>query len=727
MPLKIKTYYFIWTRCLCPICLLLFISVLLKAQTIYLTNANDLYRLDLEHCTYELVVNVNFGSIADITFHPDGTLYGIEPGGKLFEIDTITGNTIFVYDFPGLLFGALTSSNDGIIYSADRNGELWSYDKSTGIGTDLGNVGYGYAGDLAFYYGELYMSSVYDDLIIKIDIDNPANSKIVMTDAGGMGGGMYGIVTYARDCNDVRFYGIVSGNYTVVEIDLNTMTNDTICILDRLFAGAATSHEFIASAPVKAQDTVISNPDCGLSNGVITLTATGGTSPYEYSLNGSPPQIQNSFQNLSAGQYQIVIIDSRGCFSTINIVLIPKDILLIDSIRTTNKTCGNINGEINITPLGSDPLHYSIDSLNFQSSNIFDKLNEGIYNVYVRNDSGCLEHKVIEILSIPPAIISDVQVIPTTCGQANGALKVLTAGVNSIKYSINDLDFQNGNEFSQLPYGEYVISIIDENGCTDERMISILQSTSLILDTVKINNPSCGLNNGALDINIIGATGQLSYTLNGSIEQMNSFFTQLSDGSYNWLVTDEVGCMVTGDVELINADVFSIEKIITTNTACGEKNGSIDIEFSNPDDTITISINGVQIDHNLIEMLAAGIYDLSFTDENGCSEFRSVTIDQNPCEIFIPNIFSPNGDGINDYFRIISGDNQSRIMKYLIFDRWGNLVYSAGDFLLTDQGSWWDGNFKNIKASPGTYAYFIEIRNNDGSKSVYKGDIALVK
>ncbi len=727
MPLKIYKKFSWWSTCFCALVTFVLLSVQLKAQTIYITNQNDLYRLDLELCTYELVINVNTGSIADITFHPDGTLYGINPGGELFEIDTITGNVTIVYDFPGLLFGALTSSNDGIIYAADRNGELWSYDKSTGLGTDLGNVGYGYAGDLAFYYGELYMSSVYDDLIIKVDIDNPANSKIVMTDAGGMGGGMYGIVTYARDCNDVRFYGIVSGNYTVVEIDLNTMTNDTICTLDKLFSGAATSHEFIASAPVNAQDTIIAHPDCGINNGMISITPQGGTPPYEYSLNGSPLQNQNSFQNLSAGQYQIVITDSRGCYSTIEIELIPKDILLIDSIRTTNKTCGNKNGEINITPLNSDPLQYSIDSLNFQSSPIFDQLNEGIYNVYVKNDSGCLEHKVVEIFSISPSIISDVQVTPTTCGQSNGALKVVTAGGNSISYSINNLDFQNGNEFNLLPFGDYSVSVIDENGCTDDRVISIPQSTSLILDTIKSINPSCGIDNGSIDINIIGATGQLSYTLNGLGEQMNSFFNQLSDGSYNWSVIDEAGCTLAGEVELINAETFSVEKITTTNADCGANNGSIEIKLNNPGDTIRITINGVQVVNNRVERLGAGTYDLSFTDENGCKVIRTATINQNPCEIFIPNIFSPNGDGINDYFHITSGDNQARIIKYLIFDRWGNLIYSAADFPLTDQDYWWDGNFKNFKASPGTYAYFIEIGNNDGTKRAYKGDIALIR
>ncbi len=720
-------YFSIWTNRFCPIIFFVFISIFSNAQTIYITTSTTLYRLNLEQCTYQFVVDMEVMNVSDITFLPDGTLIGINRSGALFEIDTISGDTFLLYKFSGQLFDALTTSSSGTIYATGRNGALWTFDVSTGIAMFLGNIGFGYGGDLAFYKGELYMTSVFDDLIIRVDLDNLANSNIVMTNAGGEGGGMYGIVTYAEDCNDVRFYGIVSGNYTVVAIDLDALTIDTVCILDQFFTGAATSHEFIASAPVKARDTIISHPDCGVNNGMITINAIGGTPPYEYSINGNPSQTLNSFQNLSANEYEIVITDSRGCFSTLNLKLMARNIILIDSIQITEKTCDLNNGQISVSPIGNDQLSYSIDSLNFQASNIFDQLDEGLYDIYVRNDSGCLQHTLVTVTSVPPAVISEVNVTTTSCGQPNGSIQIHAVNGNSISYSINDLDFQNDSEFNHLAPGDYLVSILDENGCRDTQSVRILPGTFLSLDTIVINNPACGKNNGSIDINIIGATGLLSYTLNGASEQMNSFFTQLSEGSYSWAVTDEAGCTLAGEVDLINAEIFSIEKITTTNADCGANNGSIEIKLNNPGDTITITINGVQVENNRIEMLGAGAYDLSFTDENGCTLVMTATVDQNPCEIFIPNIFSPNGDGINDYFQITNGDNQARIIKYLIFDRWGNLVYSAGDFRLTDQDSWWDGNFKNIKASPGTYAYFIEFGNNDGTKRAYKGDITLVR
>jgi len=727
MPLRGTQHLKDWIKRICIIPIIVFTIPFLKAQTIYLTNANNLYRLNLELCVYELVVDVNTGSIADITFHPDGTLYGINPGGELFEIDTITGNVTIVYDFPGLLFGALTSSNEGIIYTADRNGEFWSYQKSTGIATYLGNIGYGYAGDLAFYKGELYMSSVFDDLIIKVDIDNPSNSVVVMTNAGGFGGGMYGIVTYARDCNDVRFYGIVSGNYTVLEIDLDALTSDTICVLDRLFAGAATSHEFIASAPVKVVDTLISNPDCGTSNGLITVTTTGGTPPYEYSINGGPLQDQDSFENLSAGEYQIVIIDSRGCSTSLEIELNPQDISLIDSIHVVSETCDQQNGQISITPLGSETMQYSIDGLNFQTSNRFDSIDQGFYEITVSNIAGCQEKRVVEVPAISPASINNIQITPTSCGQTNGAILILTENGNNVSYSINEINFQNENIFNQLMPGDYIVSILDENGCTDEKIVSIPLSVTLIIDTIEINHPSCHENNGSINFNIEGSTGQVSYFLNNANQQQTSTFSQLDEGIYTWSINDEAGCTLQGAVELTRSITYIVESIAIKASDCGKKNGSIEIRFANSHDHIAIYLNGSLVDQTSIKELASGTYDLTFIDEKGCILDTTTTVPEGQCEIFIPNIFSPNGDGINDDFRLTSAESQTQIKKYLIFDRWGSIVYSAHDFPIDNQELWWDGHSKEKNLSPGTYIYYIEVEHEGGIKDTYTGDITLIR
>ena len=76
-----------------------------------------------------------------------------------------------------------------------------------------------------------------------------------------------------------------------------------------------------------------------------------------------------------------------------------------------------------------------------------------------------------------------------------------------------------------------------------------------------------------------------------------------------------------------------------------------------------------------------------------------------PKEIFIPNIFTPNDDGVNDVFFIFGGDLVESIITFEIFDRWGNEVYDAQNFQPNDPANGWDGTFKDEKLSPAVFSY----------------------
>jgi gliding motility-associated-like protein len=98
------------------------------------------------------------------------------------------------------------------------------------------------------------------------------------------------------------------------------------------------------------------------------------------------------------------------------------------------------------------------------------------------------------------------------------------------------------------------------------------------------------------------------------------------------------------------------------------------------------------------------------------------------CLINIPNVFSPNGDGINDVFDLGSLDNQEiTILKFYIFDRWGNNVFSGHNLNMHASDVWWDGRFKGNTMNPGVFAYYIEAEFEQGDRKTSKGDITLVR
>ena len=94
---------------------------------------------------------------------------------------------------------------------------------------------------------------------------------------------------------------------------------------------------------------------------------------------------------------------------------------------------------------------------------------------------------------------------------------------------------------------------------------------------------------------------------------------------------------------------------------------------------------------------------------------------------FVPNIFSPNGDNINDRLIINAGDNVQEITSMIIFDRWGNIVFSAERFQTNDISNSWDGRFKGRELNPGVFAYRMIVEFEDGRSEIRYGDITLVR
>ena len=113
---------------------------------------------------------------------------------------------------------------------------------------------------------------------------------------------------------------------------------------------------------------------------------------------------------------------------------------------------------------------------------------------------------------------------------------------------------------------------------------------------------------------------------------------------------------------------------------------------------------------------------------DGCADSDSLTVfvttDQ---AIYIPNIFSPNGDGINDVLSVSIGDGVKEITSFTIFDRWGNMVFLAEHTLPTDPLISWDGKMNGEAMNPGVFVYKVIVAFTDGDSEVRYGDVTLVR
>ncbi len=631
----------------------LFFSVnLTDAQVIYVSSEFDLYRLDLATCDYEYVFSLPL-HLNDLAFHPDGTFYGLDGSGRLFIIDPKTGEHWVIHTFPGSSFTSLTASANGIIYAASD--KLWSYNKWNDQGTLHGDLPHQASGDLTYNNGNLYVATVLNKIIL-VNIANPSSSVEVME--ADIPGEIWGIVSYAENCEDVNSYGISNGNSIIYLIDFETKTLEPVCQLNIEVWGGGSTYEFYGSDPVYIDTLKQTDPVCNVQNGSITLEAHGGIGQLTYSLNGGPFQNQNTFNNLPGGIYTIAVQDKNGCSITREFVL-PDPNPSITQISVEPTLCGEDNGELNIEVNGgSGQIEYSIDQVTFQLTPHFENLSPGIYTISIRDAAGCMSTANAEIYSVPSSLIDNILAISGKCDINEGYAIVFADGTN-IQYSLDGVLFQPGNEFDHLLPGEYTVTTQDENGCTDTASFEILPAVPLILDELTQTGFDCQSTKGTLEVTYAGGTGQILYSLDGSAFQTGNQFTNVGAGSHTVLIIDEIGCEDSGTIEIAPpAGELTIDNIVSHSADCGEKNGTITLNVTGDNGNLSFILNeGLSQSFGSFNNLAAGMHYITITNDAGCSIDTSIRISQLNCDIYIPNTFSPNRDQVNDLFELSTSVN----------------------------------------------------------------------
>jgi gliding motility-associated-like protein len=122
------------------------------------------------------------------------------------------------------------------------------------------------------------------------------------------------------------------------------------------------------------------------------------------------------------------------------------------------------------------------------------------------------------------------------------------------------------------------------------------------------------------------------------------------------------------------------------------------------------------------------VYYAKGYSEYGCVDSDSVFVRVrcNGDSVFIPNTFTPNGDGLNDVF-YPRGKGIAYVSTFRIFNRWGELVFERSNFSLNDEQNGWDGTYKGKQLAPDVYMYTISSRCANGEIIEWKGDVTLVK
>jgi gliding motility-associated-like protein len=488
-----------------------------------------------------------------------------------------------------------------------------------------------------------------------------SNGSITISGTGTGGGLTYSIDNGVTFQASNTFTGLPAGTYDIVLLDGNGCT--------------AAQQVVLTTTPVPSITSVaVIDPTCGINNGSITITASGGTAPLTYSNdNGVTFQASNVFSGLAPGTYDLVVEDANGCQATQQVVLTNIPSPTITNIATVDPTCGNSNGSIAITASGgTPPLTYSIDNgVTFQASNAFSGLPAGTYDVVVEDANGCQATQQVVLTNIPGPTITNIATVDPTCGNSNGSIAITASGgTPPLTYSVdNGVTFQASNAFSGLPAGTYDVVVEDANGCQATQQVILTNSAAPTISNIATVDPTCGNSNGSITITASGGTAPLAYSVdNGVTFQASNAFSGLPAGTYDVVVEDANGCQATQQVVLTNSAAPTISNIATVDPTCGNSNGSITITASGGTAPLAYSVdNGVTFQaSNVFSGLAPGTYDLVVEDANGCQATQQVVLTNIPGPT-ITNIATVNPScGAADGSITISASGGTAPLQYSI-------------------------------------------------------------
>ena len=363
-----------------------------------------------------------------------------------------------------------------------------------------------------------------------------------------------------------------------------------------------------------------------------------------------------------------------------------------------------------------------------------DNLQPGSYEINIRDvngESAFLVAVVEEVLppEISASVTSDFNGFGISCFEtADGEAEVviLSGGESPFNY-----EWSNGSQspsIGNLAAGSYHVTVTDWRGCSDVDSVLLTEPTMLeLMWEVKVQECWTGL--GAIeDISAAGGVQPYTFTVNDSIV---SDFADLEPGNYQLAVEDNNGCTLSEFVEIPEATPPFVTLGPNQTVNLGDS-VELNVQTDIPDNQVeSITWSDGLCDgctsRDFYLLSSAGFW-VDIVRDDGCTSraevYIGVIFDD---DVYIPNAFSPNGDGINDHFRIFDGGQIRKVESMVITDRWGNKVFERFDVDSANPSSHWDGTFKGKPFDNGVFAYYVQLRMKDGSIRKFSGDLIIAR
>ncbi len=481
-------------------------------------------------------------------------------------------------------------------------------------------------------------------------------------------------------------------------------------------------------------DTVATDLTCFQSNdGTVATNATGGTFPYIYNWN---PNITStgSASSLPIGTYQVTVTDNNGCSGTASFGLTQPPLLTSSETHVDVLCNGNSTGSIDITVNGGTPIYSYAWSPNVSATNTVTSIPAGLYSATVTDAHGCSLIQTANVTE-PPAIVLTTTETDVLCNgdntgtiTATGSGGVLPYNFSATPDGVNILNAASG-QFQNLFAGNYSVSVTDQHACVTTGTIMV-NEPPVLTDIATPTPTTCyHYSHGRVSVTVAGGVPQYSFEFSTGLMADTGLLTGLIAGTYSVTVTDANGCTITDSATVTQPDSVLID--ITPNptevklgdelqlSSTTNQSGNVYFDWS-PKFGLTC--------YDCTAPLFSGVYSQNYlvvaTNDAGCIGTFNFTAKVIPIyDVFLPNAFTPNGDGVNDFWQMFGRLRGIKQVEVAVFNRIGEKVFQSNELDFK-----WDGNYKGVHSPPGVYTYYAKfVWMNNHSDSDYKGTITMLQ
>ena len=548
------------------------------------------------------------------------------------------------------------------------------------------------------------------------------DGQINMIPGGGITPYTY---VWSNNSTTASLSALCSGMYTVTLMDKNG------CVLDTSVS--------IAEPPAMVFTKTSTPTTCGALNGTASASVTGAAGPYTYLWNTF--STGTSLLNVASGTYTLTATDSKGCKDTVHVTIANIAPELVSTASTGKLLChGDVNGSLSVNTSGAGAPYTYFWSTN-QSTASINNLGAGTFTVTVTDKNGCASIAVDSI--VQPTPLSVITTGSTVCSGQAASVTALGAGGTGV-YTYLWSNNSTNPALSDSPGSTtiYSVTITDANGCktvqSDTIKVNPSPQSFFKRADVCIGSPVQFVDSSAI------AAGKITSWLwdfgdNSTSTSQNPSHLYSKDGSYSITLKVSAGpCSSTLQKTVTvfpkpKAD-FSMDPqpatiLDPTVTFSDLSVGGIKGKWSFGDATDTNYQAAVDVKHTYVpDNLRQGedyTAKLFIVNQYGCPDSISKTVHFGPeWTFFVPNAFSPNGDGKNEVF---FGTGIGLIEKEMwIMDRWGLQIFHT----IALDGAW-DGKVENggsaELAQQDVYIWIIKVKEVFGKSHKYMGHVTLVR